>query len=167
MGGPNCVGPEEMWEVATLRRLLQTVSPTRTFFPCQESKTLSQASTKQHGIVLWTLPVAIWQVEVEESEKWKTTFTTPFRLFEFERMPFGLCNAPATFQRLMQRCLKDHLTESAFVYLDDVMRFLELFSEHLNHLESIFQAVGRYDLKLSPEKCHLFQRQVKFLGRRQ
>ena len=105
-----------------------------------------------------------WQVEVEESDKEKTAFTTPFGLFEFERMPFGLCNAPATFQRLMQRCLGEQLTESALVYLDDVIVFSKNFSDHLDHLESVFQALGRYGLKLRPEKCHLFQKQVKFLG---
>ncbi|XP_070819607.1 uncharacterized protein [Chaetodon trifascialis] len=105
-----------------------------------------------------------WQVEVEESDKEKTAFTTPFGLFEFERMPFGLCNAPATFQRLMQRCLGEQLTESALVYLDDVIVFSRNFSDHLDHLESVFQALEHYGLKLRPEKCQLFQKQVKFFG---
>lgn len=62
-----------------------------------------------------------WQVEVEDSDREKTAFTTPFGLFELERMPFGLCNASATFQRLMQCCLGDHLTESTLVYLDNIL----------------------------------------------
>lgn len=93
-----------------------------------------------------------------------TTFTTPFGLFEFERMPFGLCNSPATFQRLMQQCLGDQLTDSALVYLDDVIVFSKDFSAHLDHLEKVFQALGLYGLKLCPGKCQLFQKQVKFLG---
>ena len=79
-------------------------------------------------------------------------------------MPFGLCNAPATFQRLMQRCLGDQLTESAMVYLDDVIVFSRNFSDHLKHLEAVFQALGCYGLKLRPDKCQIFQKQVKFLG---
>lgn len=79
-------------------------------------------------------------------------------------MAFGLCNTPAIFQRLMQRCLGDQLTESAMVYLDDVIVFSRNFSDHLKHLEAVFQALGRYGLKLCPDKCQIFQKQVKFLG---
>lgn len=64
----------------------------------------------------------------------------------------------------MQRCLGEQLTEYTLVYLDDVILFSRTFSEHLDHLESTFQALGRYGLKLRPEKCHLFQKRVKFLG---
>lgn len=105
-----------------------------------------------------------WQVGVEESDKEKTVFTTPFGLFEFARMPFGLCNAPATFQRLMQRCLGKQLAESVLVYLDDVIVYSKNFTEHLDHLETVFQALGHYGLKPRPEKCWLFQKQVKFMG---
>lgn len=106
-----------------------------------------------------------WQVQVEESDREKTAFTTPFGLYEWDRMPFGLCNAPATFQRLMQRCLGGQLAESTLVYLD-VISFSADFPTHLSHLEEIFRAMERYGLKLRPEKCQLFQREVQFLGHR-
>ncbi len=62
-----------------------------------------------------------WQVEMDPQDREKTAFTTPLGLFEFERMPFGLCNAPATFQQLMQQCLSGKVTESLLVYLDDII----------------------------------------------
>ena len=79
-------------------------------------------------------------------------------------MPFSLCNAPATFQRRMQRCLRGQQAESTLVYLDDVITFAADFTTHLNHLEEIFRAMERYRLELLPEKCELFLKEVKFLG---
>lgn len=105
-----------------------------------------------------------WQVRVEAKDREKTAFTTPFGLYEWDRMPFGLCNAPATFQRLMQRCLGGQLSDSSLVYLDDVIVFSVDFAAHLDHLDGVFQSLHRYGLKLRPEKCQLFQREVKFLG---
>lgn len=105
-----------------------------------------------------------WQVRVDEKDGEKTAFTTPFGLFEWDRMPFGLCNAPATFQRLMQRCLGGQLSESTLVYLDDLILFSVDFTAHLQHLEEVFRALQRYGLKLRPEKCQLFRNEVKFLG---
>ncbi|KAG1926021.1 interleukin-1 receptor accessory protein-like 1-A [Pimephales promelas] len=105
-----------------------------------------------------------WQVQVEGRDQEKTAFTTPFGLFEWDRMPFGLCNAPATFQRLMQRCLGGQLVDNTLVYLDDVIVFSPDFASHLLHLEQVFQAMERYGLKLRPDKCQLFRKEVKFLG---
>lgn len=107
-----------------------------------------------------------WQVQVAEADREKTAFTTPFGfgLFKWDRMPFGLCNAPATFQRLMQRCLGGQLMESVLVYLDDVIVYFPDFESHLQHLEKVFRAMEKYGLKLQPDKCHLLRREVKFLG---
>lgn len=105
-----------------------------------------------------------WQVQVDERDREKTAFTTPFGLYEWERMPFGLCNAPATFQRLMQRCLGGQLTETTLVYLDDVIVYSPDFESHLQHLEQVFRALDKYGLKLQPDKCQLLRKEVKFLG---
>lgn len=105
-----------------------------------------------------------WQVEMDPSDREKTAFTTPFGLYEFERMPFGLCNAPATFQRLMQRCLGNLVNESLLIYLDDVVVFSSDFNSHLLHLEEVFVRLHQHGLKLQPRKCHLFQREVTYLG---
>ncbi|KAK7883852.1 hypothetical protein WMY93_026975 [Mugilogobius chulae] len=105
-----------------------------------------------------------WQVEVEPADQEKTAFTTPFGLYEFERMPFGLCNAPATFQRLMQRCLGNMVNDFLLIYLDDVVVFSADFDSHLAHLEEVFRKLSDHGLKLQPRKCCLFQKSVTYLG---
>ncbi|XP_041915813.1 uncharacterized protein LOC121680475 [Alosa sapidissima] len=105
-----------------------------------------------------------WQVEVDEQDKEKTAFATPMGLYEFQRLPFGLCNGPATFQRLMQRCLGDLNLDTVLVYLDDVIIFSPSFESHIQHLEEVFHKMRSFGLKLKPEKCTLFQKQVRFLG---
>ena len=105
-----------------------------------------------------------WQVEMDPADREKTAFTTPFGLYEFERMPFGLCNAPATFQRLMQRCLGNLVNDSLLIYLDDVVVFSLDYDSHVRHLEEVFQRLHQHGLKLQPKKCHLFQREVTYLG---
>ena len=79
-------------------------------------------------------------------------------------MPFGLCNAPATFQRLMQSCLGNMVNDSLLIYLDDVVVFSPDFDSHLKHLEEVFRRLHEHGLKLQPKKCHLFQRKVTYLG---
>uniref|UniRef100_A0A3B3C1W6 Gypsy retrotransposon integrase-like protein 1 n=1 Tax=Oryzias melastigma TaxID=30732 RepID=A0A3B3C1W6_ORYME len=105
-----------------------------------------------------------WQVEMDPRDREKTAFTTPVGLFEFQRMPFGLCNAPATFQRLMQQCLSGQITDSVLVYLDDIIVYSADFDTHLKHLDEVFERLQKNGLKLKPNKCKLLQHQVKFLG---
>lgn len=106
-----------------------------------------------------TLDLARWQVEMDCRDCEETAFTT---LYKFDRMPFGLCNAPPTFQRLMQQHLSSHLSESVLVYLDDIITDSPDSSTHLQHLESVLQKLWQHMLKLRLDKCKLFQ-QVKFL----
>uniref|UniRef100_A0A8C7XN19 ribonuclease H n=1 Tax=Oryzias sinensis TaxID=183150 RepID=A0A8C7XN19_9TELE len=105
-----------------------------------------------------------WQVEMHPEDQEKTAFTTPLGLYEFERMPFGLCNAPATFQRLMQQCLNGQIAQSLLLYLDDIIIYSPDFSSHLQHLDEVFGRLWQHGLKLRPDKCRLFQQEVKFLG---
>ena len=85
-------------------------------------------------------------------------------LYECVRMPFGLQNAPATFQRLMTACLGEHNFESLLIYLDDVIVFSSTYEEHLQRLQLVFQGLRRFGLKLKPRKCHLLQEKVNYLG---
>lgn len=79
-------------------------------------------------------------------------------------MPFGLCNAPATFERLMDKVLAGLPPETALVYTDDILVSGQTIQKQLDNLEQVFQHLRNARLKLSPKKCHLFQKQVKYLG---
>ena len=95
-----------------------------------------------------------WQIKVHPSSQEKTTHQG---LFEFRVMPFGLMNAPAAFQRLMQQVLMGLNTESAAdfvaVYLDDILIFSETFQDHMKHLKTVLQRLEQVTLKLNPKKC--------------
>ncbi|KAL6476359.1 hypothetical protein MHYP_G00148580 [Metynnis hypsauchen] len=104
------------------------------------------------------------QVPVAEKDKFKTAFCTPFGLFEFNHMPFGLCNAPGTFQRLMERMFGDCHYQSVLLYLDDVVVFSATVEQHLERLEEVFARLQMQKLKVKLSKCHFFQHQVSYLG---
>ncbi|MGH0176852.1 UNVERIFIED_CONTAM: hypothetical protein FKN15_073716 [Acipenser sinensis] len=104
------------------------------------------------------------QVPVAEPDRHKTAFCTPFGLFEFNRMPFGLCNAPATFQRLMERLFGDQSCQSLLLYLDDVVVFSSTVEQHLGRLEMVLSHLRHQGLKANLSKCCFFRTKVKYLG---
>uniref|UniRef100_A0A3P9NJ42 Gypsy retrotransposon integrase-like protein 1 n=1 Tax=Poecilia reticulata TaxID=8081 RepID=A0A3P9NJ42_POERE len=104
------------------------------------------------------------QVEMAEKDKEKTTFCTPFGLFEFNCMPFGLSNAPSTFQRLMERLFGDCRCQSLLLYLDDVIVFSSSVEQHLERLNQVFSRLETQGLKVKLSKCHFFQKRVRYLG---
>lgn len=104
------------------------------------------------------------QVAVKKDDRPKTAFTTPFGLYEYMRMPFGLCNAPATFQRLMQATMSDLAFQIVLIYLDDLLVFSSTFQDHLVRLETVLSRLRDTGLKIKVEKCHFLQPEVKFLG---
>ena len=105
-----------------------------------------------------------WQVEMNSSSKEKTAFVTHSGLYEFTTMPFGLCNAPGTFQRLMECVLRGLTWQIALIYLDDVLVYSRTFDDHLQHLRLVFDRFRTAGLKLKPSKCHFGQKQVNYLG---
>jgi transposase InsO family protein len=106
-----------------------------------------------------------WQVEVEETDKFKTAFTAgPIGFFECNVMPMGLTNAPATFKRLMEQCMGDMQPKECLCYLDDIIVHSRTVTEQFERLERVFQVLQKANLKLKPSKCKLFRREVSFLG---
>ena len=79
-------------------------------------------------------------------------------------MAFGLTNAPATFQRLMERCMGELNLKECFIFLDDILIFSETFEEHLERLEAVFSRLKQHGLKLKPSKCEFFKTSVTYLG---
>ena len=105
-----------------------------------------------------------WQVEVAKEDQSKTVFCTTEGLFKFKVMPFGLCNAPATFQCLIDLVLAGLHWDHCLFYLDDVIVLGRSFPEHLQSLQLVFARLREAGLKLKPAKCALFREEVQFLG---
>ena len=106
-----------------------------------------------------------WQVEVEERDKPKTAFTVgPLGFFECNRLPFGLTNSPATFQRLMQKIMGDLHLRSCLIYLDDIIIFSKTVQEHFSRLEEVLIRLKEAGLKLKPSKCLFLHKRLKYLG---
>ena len=105
-----------------------------------------------------------WQVEMDEADKEKTTFVTPFGLHQFRVMPFGLTNAPSTFQRLMGLVLAGLCWQTCLVYLDDIIIFSRTVDEHFQRLTDILRRLKEAGLKIKPNKCQLMHRSVQYLG---
>ena len=105
-----------------------------------------------------------WQVEMDEEDKLKTAFSSRTGLYHFNTMPFGLVNAPATFERLMETVLRGLQWEECLVYIDDIICFGTTVEMCLTRLEHIFDRLQNAGLKLRSDKCHFFQKEVLFLG---
>lgn len=104
-------------------------------------------------------------VEIEEEHKERTAFTLgPLGFYEYNKMPFGLANSPATYQRLMETILMDLNLKICFVYLDDVIIFSDTFQEHLQRIDKVFNRLKQAGLKLAPKKCSFFMHRVKYVG---
>ena len=105
-----------------------------------------------------------WQVAMDEEDKPKTAFSTGNGLYQFTVMSFGLCNAPATFERLMEKVLSGLPWEVCLLYLDDIIVHGREFTEAIERLRTVLQRLRDAGLKLSPRKCILLQKSVPFLG---
>lgn len=126
--------------------------------------TLDTLSTARYFSTL-DLTSGYWQVEMTPRARKAAAFCTPRKgLFEWNVMPFGLCNAPATFQRLMDRVLAGLQWETCLVYLDDIIVLGRDGTEMLERLSQVFGRLRAANLKLKPSKCVLFREQVAYLG---
>ena len=125
--------------------------------------TLDMLAGKQWFSTL-DLASGYWQVSLSQAARAKTAFATHSGLFQFRVMPFGLCNAPATFERLMDQVLQGLRWSRCLVYLDDIISFGGTFSGALSNLTLIFERLRSYGLQLKSSKCHLFRASVPFLG---
>ena len=111
------------------------------------------------------LKSSFWQVKVSEESRQYTAFTvSSMGVYEFLRMPYGLCNALVTFQHLMQNCLGELNFSFAMVYLDDVIVYSKMPEDHLTWLQAIFDCFAHHGLKLMLSKCHFFKEEISYLG---
>ena len=105
-----------------------------------------------------------WQVEMDADSKEKTAFTTKSGLYQFKVMPFGLCNAPATFERLMESVFRGLHYDICLIYLDDIIVTGKTIDDMIVNLTKVFDRLTAAGLKLKPSKCHLFAKTVEYLG---
>lgn len=103
-------------------------------------------------------------LRVRESDQWKTAFRCRYGHFEYRVMPFGLANAPASFQALINDVLRKHLDDFVIAFLDDILIFSKNVSEHPNHVRQILQALSDANLFVKLEKCIFDAESVEFLG---
>jgi hypothetical protein len=104
------------------------------------------------------------QVEVEEEDQHKTTFTTPWGMFAYHRMPFGLINASATFQRCMRKTFTDLKDQIIVIYLDDLTVFSKKRKDHIEDLRKVLQRCRDHGISLNPKKSVFCVIEGKLLG---
>ena len=120
---------------------------------------------KLHGCQFFTkldCTSGYWQIKMSEKAKKITAFICHKGLYQFNVMPFGLCNAGATFQRIMESVLSDLHNSTA--YIDDIFTFSKTFDEHLIHLEKLFERLKDANIKIKTRKCEFACEETMFLG---
>nr|GEW39743.1 reverse transcriptase domain-containing protein [Tanacetum cinerariifolium] len=105
-----------------------------------------------------------FQIPINPPDQEKTTFTCPYETFVYRRMPFGLCNAPVTFQRCMMTIFHDMIEKTMDVFMDDFLVFGDSFSSCLSHLVTMLQQCEDTNLVLDWEKCHFMVKEGIVLG---
>lgn len=105
-----------------------------------------------------------WQVSMHADSREHTAFITYGGLYEFLVTPFGLANAPSTYQRLMECVLRNLTYKICLIYLDDILVYSRTFVEHLDHLRQVFDRLRHANLKLKPSKCNFACTKVNYLG---
>ena len=128
---------------------------------CQTLESLAGAA----HFSMFNMNSGFWQVPMGEESKQYTAFTLGnMGLYECKSMPFGLCNAPPTFQRLMQNCLGKLNLTYCLIYLDDVIVFFDMPDEHLQRMHVVFDCLHEHSLKLNPSKCEVFKSEINYLA---
>ena len=127
-------------------------------------ETLESLAGAAHYLT-FNLNSGFWQVPMDKESKQYTAFTLgSMGLYECKSMPFGLCNAPPTSQRLMENCLGELNLTYCLIYLHDMIVFSEMPEEHLQRMRVIFDHLREHCLKLKPSKCDMFKSEINYLA---
>ena len=151
------------WRLCIDYRKLNSVTK-KDAHPLPRIKDIFDARAGSKFFTTLDLAMGYHQIEVHPDDREKTTFSTPFGLFQYTIMPFGLATAPATFMRLMTIVSSGMLYSTCLAYLDDIIIFGRTFDEHLERLDLAIKRLRNANLKLKPSKCSFGQRLVTFLG---
>lgn len=110
------------------------------------------------------LKAGFYQLKMHPDSEQYTAFATHFGFFNYKRMPMGLTNAGATFQRMMDAVLKDYLGKICLVYLDDIIIYSSNETEHLDHIRMVAECMRQNNLKIALKKCKFFQKRIEYLS---
>ena len=103
-------------------------------------------------------------VRIMKEDQWKTTFTSKFGTYEYLVMPFGLCNAPATFERGSNRTLQRFIDRCCILYLDDFPIYSDELEQHTQDVRNIINSIYQSRMRLKPVKCEFHQTETEYLG---
>lgn len=154
---------QKKWRIVIDYRKLNDITIGESYPIPQINEILDQLGHSKYFSTL-DLCSGFHQISITDKDTPKTAFTVPQGHFEFKRMPFGLKNAPATFQRLMNTALAGLQGIHCYVYLDDIIIYSHDISSHCDKLSKIFDRLRKYNLKLQPDKCEFFRKEVGYLG---
>ncbi|CAM5083497.1 unnamed protein product [Natator depressus] len=143
------------------RRLNAVTRPDN--YPMPHTDELLEKVGRAQFISTLDLTKGYWQVALDESAKERSAFTTHLGLYEFNVLPFGLRNTPATFQKLVDGLLAG-LGEYAVAYLDNVAIFSDSWVEHLEHLQKVFECIREAGLTVKAKMCQIGLNRVTYLG---
>ena len=132
-------------------------------YPMARVDDLIDSLGKAKYVTTLDLARGYWQVPVHEESRPRTAFATPYGLFEFKVMPFGLHGAPATFQRMMDDVLRE-CSDYAAAYLDDVVIHSTTWEDHTHHIRSVLSTLRGAGLTVKPKKCQLAMKTCTYFG---
>ncbi|KAG6445389.1 hypothetical protein O3G_MSEX003922 [Manduca sexta] len=154
---------QKKWRIVIDYRKLNDVTIGETYPIPQISEILDQLGSNKYFTTL-DLASGFHQILINPEDAPKTAFSVPQGHFQFNRMPFGLKNAPSTFQKLMNTCLTGLQGTRCFVYLDDIVIYSYDLNSHISTLKEVFNRLRSFTLKLQPEKCEFLRKEVAYLG---
>ena len=161
-----CACEEKGWVASVLYRLRCLNARTKKDaypLPCMQETIESMVGARHFSCM--GLKSGFWQVQMDEESRQYTAFTVgSMGVYEFLHMPYGLCNAPAMFQHLMQNCLGELNLTYTLIYLDDVIVYSKTEEEHLVRLCTMLERFMEHGLKLKPSKCNFFRTEISYLG---
>lgn len=137
---------------------------TKDSFPLPRIDDTLDATSGSKWFSTLDLQSGYWQIEMNPRDKPKTAFVTSHGLWQFKVMPFGLCNAPATFERLMTKALAGLPLSMCLIYLDDILVHAKTFEEAETNISKGLERLKQANLKINPTKCNLFRAEVRYLG---
>lgn len=150
--------------VTDFRKLNKITKPMSFPLPRLECVFDTLGQSKAQFFTSLDLHSAFLQIGMHPDSQHKAAFITQSGVYEYKRMPYGLMNAPVSFQMVMTQVLRGLTWRQCLIYLDDILVFSETFDDHLSHLEQIFSRLRQANLKLKPSKCDFAAKEIKYLG---